>query len=317
MRNMFLIILSIPIVLSAQNQMDKAIIEFDNKNYTKAETQFKAIVKQNPNHLKAYEYLGDTYAAQQEWGKAIDAFEYLVKKQPDNANFNFKYGGSLGMKAKNSNKFTALFLLDDVKQYLNKAADLDPNHIDVRWALLELYLELPGVVGGSVTKSKNYALQLQNISPVDGDLAFGRIADYEEDFKTAEKHYKNAVHVGGSKTCYSKLIDLYVKYKKPNKALDITKEAIQKLNSNDFNFKYAEMALNSNTNIDDGIMYIDRFIQNYNSTNYSLDKALVLKAKLHYNLGQFKEAKICLREALVVNPDSIQAKTELSRIEQL
>lgn len=297
--------------------MSEAIENYDNKNFSKAEIQFKSIVDKNPNNLNAYEYLGDTYAAQEQWDKAIEVFELLVEKEPNNADFNFKYGGSLGMKAKNSNRFTALFLLDDVKKYLQKAANLDSNHIEVRWALIELYLELPGVIGGSVSKAKNYASQLQKTSPVDGALAYGKIADYEENFEIAEKHYKNAVKIGDSKTCYSKLIDLYIKYDKPDKALLTTDEAFQNLNINDFNFKYAEIAFQFNVKIDEGLDNINAFIKNQSSSDIALDKAFILKAKLHTKLGQLKEAKSCLEQALVHNPDSIQAKNELKHIEQL
>jgi len=317
MRNMFFAILCLPLILSAQNQMDKAIANFDNQNYTKAEIQFKAITNQNPNNFKAYEYLGDTYAAQQEWDKAIEIFKYLLEKQPKNADYSYKYGGSIGMKAKNSNKLTALFLLDDVKKYLKQAADLDSKHVDVRWALLELYLELPGVIGGSIDTAKNYAEQLQNISPVDGALAYGRIADYEEDFNAAEKHYKNAVKIGGSKTCYNKLIDLYMKNSLYDEALAITQDAIKNLNYSDFQFRYAQIALKANSNMNEAIINVDKFIDKYESSKYSIDEALIIKAKLHSRLGQVDEAKFCLKQALVHNPDSTQAKTELQRIEQL
>ncbi len=317
MRNICFVILFFPLILSAQNQIDKAIANFDHQNYSKAEVQFKAIINQNPNNFKAQEYLGDTYAAQKKWDKAIEIFEYLLEEKPNNADYNYKYGGSIGMKAKSSDKFTALFLLSDVKKYLNRSADLDPKHIDVRWALLELYLELPGVIGGSIDKAKNFASQLQNISPVDGELAYGRIADYQDDFNSAEKHFKQAVEIGGSKTCYNKLIDLYYKNSHYDKALLTTKDAIQNLNLIDFNYRYAEIALQSNSNLNEALKNIDLFIENHSSSQITFDKALVLKAKLHHKSGQIDEAKFCLTQALAHNPDSIQAKTELKRIQQL
>ncbi|MGX1024485.1 tetratricopeptide repeat protein [Psychroflexus sp. MBR-150] len=317
MQKRFVILLLLPVLCIGQTNLDFGIKVFENKEYAKAQSIIEDIAKSEPNNYKAYEYLGDAYAAQHLWDKAINTFEYLIDKQPDNADYNYKYGGSIGMKAKSSDKFTALFLLNDVKKYLKRSADLDPNHIDVRWALLELYLELPGVIGGSIDKAKNYASQLQNISPVDGALAYGRIADYENDFYTAEKHFKKAVEIGGSKTCYNKLIDLYVQNNHYDKALLTTKEAIQNLNHIDFNYRFAAIALQANSNSSQALKNIDVFIKNHNSSLISLDKALILKAKLHYRLGDVDEAKFCLNQALSDNPDSIQAKTELKRIQQL
>lgn len=312
-----LLLLFFPLILNSQNSFKEAVDNFENKEFTIAESQFESIVKKTPNNFKAQEYLGDTYAAQKKWDKAIEVFGYLVNKEPNNANLNYKYGGSLGLKAKNSNKFTALFLLDDIKKYLSKAADLDSSHVEVRWALIELYLELPEIVGGSISKAKKYATELQAISPVDGALANGRIADFKEDFQSAEKHYKNAVEIGGSIVCYKKLINLYVKYQKPIKALDTTKEAIEKLKRNDLKYRYAEIALTTRTKIDIGLEYVDSFITNYDSSTHSIVQALILKAKLHSALNQINEAKKCLKQALALKPDSIQAKTELKRIEQL
>jgi hypothetical protein len=49
------------------------------------------------------------------------------------------------MKAKDSNKFKALGMIDEVKSSFEKAISLNPKHIESRWALIELYIQLPGI----------------------------------------------------------------------------------------------------------------------------------------------------------------------------
>jgi tetratricopeptide (TPR) repeat protein len=123
------------------------------------------------------------------------------------------------MKAKESNKFKALGMIDEIKASFEKAIQLNPNHIEARWALIELYLELPGIVGGSEKKAQKYANELSKISPVDGYLSKGRIDEYFERYKEAEKNYKQAIAIGGSKTSYQKLANLYKnKMNQPEKA---------------------------------------------------------------------------------------------------
>ena len=123
------------------------------------------------------------------------------------------------MKAKESNKFKALGMIDDIKGSFEKAIQINPNHIEARWALIELYLQLPGIVGGSERKADKYASELLKISPVDGYLAKGHIAEYFNRFKEAEKQYNKAIAVSGSKTSYQKLADLYKnKMNQPQKA---------------------------------------------------------------------------------------------------
>jgi hypothetical protein len=57
------------------------------------------------------------------------------KKQlkPSEADYHFKYGG---MKAKDSNKFKALGMIDEVKSSFEKAISLNPKHIESRWVLI-------------------------------------------------------------------------------------------------------------------------------------------------------------------------------------
>ncbi|GAK75276.1 TPR repeat precursor [Nonlabens ulvanivorans] len=69
-------------------------------------------------------------------------------------------------------------------------------------ALVQLYCELPGIVGGSLRTSRKYADELLKISPVDGHLAQGYIEEYDKEYRAAEKCYKKAIEIGGSLTTY-------------------------------------------------------------------------------------------------------------------
>ncbi len=83
------------------------------------------------------------------------------------------------MKAFTVSKLSALTMIGDIKGAFLKAAKLDPKHIDTRWALVEFYVQLPGILGGSIKKSLKYADQLQQLSVVDGYLAKGYIYEYD------------------------------------------------------------------------------------------------------------------------------------------
>ena len=149
----------------------------------------------------------------------------MKKLNPKEANYYYKFGGSLGMKAKDSNKFKALGMIGEIKASFEKAIELNPNHIEARWALIELYLQLPGIVGGSERKAQKYANELLKISPVDGYLAKGHIAEYFNQFNDAEKNYSKAIAIGHSKNTFQKLYNLYCnKLKDFDKAKKLKKE---------------------------------------------------------------------------------------------
>jgi tetratricopeptide (TPR) repeat protein len=203
----------------AQTDFTTAEKLFALGNYPQSQILFEKVLKDHPNHLKAIEYLGDLRGLAKDWEPAMDYYGRLRKLNPSEANYCYKFGGAMGMLAKESNKFKALGMIGDVRKSFEKAIELNPKHIEARWALIELYLQLPGIVGGSETKASQYANELLKLSPVDGYLAKGRIAEYFDRFTTAEKYYKLAVETGGSKTTYQKLADLYKnKLNQPEKA---------------------------------------------------------------------------------------------------
>jgi len=218
----FIFLFSIKMMAS---DFEKAEKLFNQERYSQAESLFERYLEINPNHTKTIEYLGDIAGHAKNWDKAIGYYERLKNQFPKNANYHYKFGGAMGMKAKDANKFKALGMIDAIETAFLTSAKLDPKHIDARWALVELYLQLPGIVGGSEKKATKYAEELHQLSPVDGYLAKGKIAEYFDRYKIAEKNYTQAHTIGNSKTTFQKLYDLYLKkLKEPKKAEQLKKE---------------------------------------------------------------------------------------------
>ena len=222
MKQLITILLFLPIMMWSQSNFEKAEKLFKEEKYEQAQSVFEPILKSNPSDLKTIEYLGDIAGQSKSWDKAIGYYKKLKQLKPSEANYYYKYGGALGMKAKESNKFKALGMIDEVKASFEKAISLNPKHIEARWALLELYIQLPGIVGGSESKAIKYSNELLRLSPIDGCLSRGHIEEYFKRYKAAEQQYKKAILIGGSKTSYQKLASLYKnKMREPEKAKTI------------------------------------------------------------------------------------------------
>lgn len=207
------------------SDFEKAEKLFNQQKYSQAEQIFEKYLESHPNHTRTIEYLGDIAGHAKDWDKAIGYYERLKNQFPKEANYYYKFGGAMGMKAKEANKFKALSLIGDVEDAFLTAVKLDAKHIDARWALVELYLQLPGIVGGSEKKATKYAEELQKLSPIDGYLAKGKIAEYFDRYKIAEKNYTLAYEIGNSKITFQKLYDLYLKkLKDPKKAQELKTE---------------------------------------------------------------------------------------------
>lgn len=210
---------------NSQTDYDKAEKLFLSKNYEQSKVLFENYLNNNPNNLKTLEYLGDIEGQFKSWDKAIYYYKKLKLIKPTEANYYYKYGGVLGMKAKSSNKFKALGMISEVKLSFEKAISLNPKHIEARVALVELYLQLPGIVGGSEKKALLYANEIAQISAVDGYLSKGHIAEYLGRYKEAEVQYKKAVEISKSNNSYQILANLYKnKMGQPEKAKSILEE---------------------------------------------------------------------------------------------
>lgn len=193
----------------SQSDYGKAEKLFETGKYDQARPVFESFLKENPNHLKTLEYLGDIAGHNKSWDKAIVYYKKLKQLKPSEANYYYKYGGVLGMKAKESNKFKALGMIGEVKESFEKAIELNPKHIEARWALVMIYIQLPGFVGGSETKAIKYSNELLKLSPVDGYLSRGQIDEHFKRYAAAEQQYKKAIAAGSTKVGAQMLDNLH------------------------------------------------------------------------------------------------------------
>lgn len=214
--------------MMAETDFEKAEKLYKQEKYDQAKTLFESYLKSNPNHYKTVEYLGDIAGHQKKWDEAIKQYKVLKTQFPKTANYWYKYGGALGMKAKSVNKFKALGMIDDIESAFLTAAKLDVKHIDSRWALVMLYIELPGIVGGSETKAIKYSNELMELSKVDGYLSKGYIDEYFNRYKKAEISYVKAHEIGNSKTTFQKLYNLYLNKIKDKAKATKLKEQFEK-----------------------------------------------------------------------------------------
>lgn len=318
MKHITYFLLFLPFFLIGQTAVNQAEIYINNKQFSQAENSLKPYVEENPDNLKAIELLGDAYGHQKKWDDAITYYKQLVEQKPNVANYHYKYGGALGMKALTVSKISALMIIGDIKTSFLKAVELDPKHIDAHWALVELYMQLPGVVGGSKNKSLKYADALQNLSKVDGYLAKGYIYEYDNEPELAEKFYKKAIQTGGSVTCYDKLTKLYEKEGKTNLAISNLEAANLKHKRNAMHYQIGKVCADYNVQLEKGEFCLKIYLENYSA------KDGVPKAWAYYRLAQIYKHKNNKTEALkwidkaIVDLPKIEVfKTEKQKINML
>jgi len=285
MKNKLLIITIIAIVVgmpvSAQSSL-KTGEEYLKKNQI---SQAKRFFQEHPENIKAIEYLGDIASFEKKWDLAIQHYEKLVENQPNSSAYNFKLGGAMGMKAIEISKFRAALMLGDIKSYLNKAAELDKNHAEVRRALVELYMQLPSIVGGSKDVAQQYVKELGSINKVDAYLAKAYISKVEEDDEATKIAVKNAVSEAIS-----------------DKSL---------IERNFQNYELGERAAAFGIMPDSAIYFLENYVKNYNY------KDLKSPAWAHFHIAKIQASRDNKDKALVHVNKALANKFDFPEAEKL
>ncbi|MFT4668439.1 MAG: tetratricopeptide (TPR) repeat protein [Ulvibacter sp.] len=307
-----------PFFCLSQNNFEKAEVYFQEEKFDLAKPLFKSYLESHPNSLKSKEYLGDIASYSKDWEAAIDYYEDLVSIDAINANYHFKYGGATSMKALEISKVRALFYVSDIKEAFETAASLDPLHIETRWALVEFYMQLPGIIGGSEAKAIEYANELGNISPVDGYLANGYIAEYADRPLDAENFYKKAVEIGGSFHTYEKLSSLYEKNNQPQEAIETAAKSLKVHKRNQLNYQIGKIAAQYNIDPELGLYSLEQYVKNHSvKDGVPKDWAYFRMAQIYKNLGKKENALLSINRALSSRPDFKEALEEKRIIKAL
>ena len=249
-------------------------------------------VSENPGDAVALAYLGDIAGFEKDWDASMALYKNLVLMHPDNADYSFKYGAALGMKALSISKIQSVIYISDIKKYLEKAVELEPKHVEARRVLVELYIKLPGILGGSFDKAQGFASELEDLNRVDYFLAQAFIAKEEEGLAESEIFFKKALEAHQNLAGYKK--------------------------RNILNYELGKAASDYEINPQYGLKLLNEYIANYGYKDiYSLEWAYFHKAKLQAVLMHKSEAIKSIDKALTLRGNFKEAELEKIRLQKL
>ena len=268
------ILLFFLLIFNFQTQQHYIDSLIDNKQYMIAEKTIINSIKENPNNEILIKKLGDCYGFIKDWDNAIIQYQKLIELDSDNSVYNYKIGGTLAAKANETNKFKSLSLINKSKKYLLKSVELDNKNKPAMWVLIQIYTELPQLLGGSKSLALQYANELEIISLIDGLFAKKYIYDFKNDHKMS---------------------NIYL-----NKIVENLDSFNSEYDYNYLNFSIGELCANNKINLDRGILQLSYYIENFTSRDRSTpDYAYYLLAKIYVHMNDFSNAKEQLDNAFV------------------
>ena len=291
-------------ITDGQDFYQEGLRFYQNKQYKQAENQFSKNLNKHPGHLPTLEYLGDIAVYYKHWDQAIMFYEKLLEAKYDDGNYHFKYGGAIGLKALHTPKYKALFMIDDIKEHFTKAVTYDTTHIEGHWGLVELYVNLPGIIGGSTDKAYMYADRLHRLSEVDGLLARGYIERKDHNVEEAKKLYIEAARVGMALHTYTNT----------DSGLQVT-ESRYTVNRNQLHYQIGKVCAEYKVHSEKGLAHLNYFIKHNSIKDHiSLEWAYYQKAQILLRQSKIPKARTALQKALKLEPEFKEAKQLLQSL---
>jgi len=178
----------------AQTGVDEAVTLVEKRQYAEAKLLLKAAVAADPSDPRATAYLAIVRLNHdRDADGAIELAEKAVALAPATSRYQVWLGSIYLAKAGQSGLLKAASLAGKGKAAYERAVALDPSSVEARQALLQYYLNAPGVAGGSVAKAREQATAIGALDAHGGRLAAARIADHEKEWPAAEAAYREAL----------------------------------------------------------------------------------------------------------------------------
>jgi tetratricopeptide (TPR) repeat protein len=134
------------------------------------------------------------YASTRAYEQSFDILSSLAEEDPDNYDYQFMLGGIAGILASEVSQVKSLPYVRTMKTAFEQAARIAPDSLTIQLVLLELYTELPWVLGGSNKKANRVLSAVQALSTIEGFLAAGYYYRITKKNKEALVAYLNAIN---------------------------------------------------------------------------------------------------------------------------
>ena len=142
--------------------------------------------------------LANIYLQDRRYSKALFYYDELCERNPNRFAYQFGRGASAGFLLSGMPSFSSLRYVVKLRSSFEAAARLLPNNLIARRALLNIYLGLPRLLGGSQTKAEQQLKALQSINPLEGALAGAIYAMNKNDISAftqqAQMAYNDSKH---------------------------------------------------------------------------------------------------------------------------
>ncbi len=208
LRSLLLLALAALPAFAADNALrDQVTGLFKQRQWAEAQAVLEKVTAAEPANAEAWNYLGQTFLARNDYEKAVPLLEKATQLDPTSSETMLQLGHAYGVGAMKSGLFSKLGFAKKCKAAYDKAVELDPKNIDARWSVMEYCKQAPGFIGGGMDGAYVQAEAIKKLDPPRGRQALAglyladkkydaMLAEFDEVLKVSPDDYTSLYQVG-------------------------------------------------------------------------------------------------------------------------
>ncbi len=248
---------------------------------------------------------------------AVSKAEAQVAAMPNSAEAHYFMGAAYGVKASNANMFSALGFAKKVRASFERAAQLDPKHIEARFGLIQFHTQAPGIAGGDEDEALRYANELAKINVAAGYRAQAYFKMRAKDEAGAMAEYRKALAAdpADGDSLGAVCADL-AKKKQFDQANALIAAALAKAPTDaKLRYQVGKFSALTGQNLDAGLAHLDALLALPETPEgVSVAGAHWRRGQILEKLGRKADAVIAIEAAVRLMPKMEEAKADLKRL---
>ncbi len=293
--------------------LDEAQALLESGQLADARSALTAHLEKFPSDASAIVLLGRVEIADGDPAQATALIRQAVEAEPENADFHYWLGSSLGQEAMSAGPLAQASLGLQCLNHYKQAVELDPDHLDARTGLLFFYMMAPSFIGGGLDKARAQADEITRIDAFQGHLAHARIEqrDGNVDGAVARLDEASALRPDDPDALVQRARLLH-DMDRNEEAFDACRRLIE-LGEGEGHYQLARIAARTGEHPDEGLASLDAYL-GLPSRDVPEAHVWYRYGQLHAHKGETDEARASFERALELMPSLTQARDELNKL---
>jgi tetratricopeptide (TPR) repeat protein len=158
----------------------------------------EALTRSEARNAQAWLLLAQAQMMARDFAAAVKSAERAARLDRNHAGIQYALGNAYGANINNVGMLSKMSYAGRIRDAFARAVELNPDHHEARMALMQFYLQAPGIAGGSMARAEEHAAILTERHPGRGHWARGLLLESAERHEEAIAALRQALAIDPS-----------------------------------------------------------------------------------------------------------------------